>query len=208
MEHVSSETYTRMNDRFNSSRVISVECKTQYLQKILGLLCRFERENHELYEKYKTAPASTRYHGAYAGGLFDHSFNVCFNLLEWINQNKNTGLTPDDCILVGMLHDLCKAETYYKTEDGKYTYDKTKVRSHAKFSVELIKSLKFKLNSKQRVLILLHMSSWHKPEDVKAMTLKDKFWLKSSIKHIRLLQAVNWADMKATQDEMIEELKK
>lgn len=33
-----------------------------------------------------TAPASTKYHGAYEGGLFDHSYNVTYALLELTKQ--------------------------------------------------------------------------------------------------------------------------
>lgn len=29
-----------------------------------------------------TAPASTKFHGSYEGGLFDHSFNVVMTLIE------------------------------------------------------------------------------------------------------------------------------
>ena len=51
------------------------------------------------------------------------------------------------------------------------------------------------------------MSSWHNDEDVRALNIIDRIWL-MNMKHLRLLQAVNWADMKAVQDEVVEELKK
>ena len=35
-----------------------------------------------------TAPASTKYHGAYEGGLFDHSYNVTYALLELTKQYR------------------------------------------------------------------------------------------------------------------------
>ena len=34
-----------------------------------------------------TAPASTKYHGAYEGGLFEHSLNVTNSLVELTKQN-------------------------------------------------------------------------------------------------------------------------
>ena len=44
-------------------------------------------------------------------------------------------------------------------------------------------------------------------EDVKALGLLGKLWL-MNLKHIKLLQAVNWADMNATKQELESELKK
>lgn len=55
-----------------------------------------------------TAPASTRYHGACAGGLVMHSVNVC-NVLF----NRFAGQAPDESLAIcGLLHDLCKANFY------------------------------------------------------------------------------------------------
>ena len=71
-----------------------------------------------------TAPASTRFHGAYEGGLFDHSIAVARQLilltealdLEWDN--------PNSPYIVGMFHDLCKCDNYvFDIETGKYKYN-------------------------------------------------------------------------------------
>ena len=35
-----------------------------------------------------TAPASTRYHGAYAGGLLEHSLNVYHNLKAYLERER------------------------------------------------------------------------------------------------------------------------
>lgn len=208
MENRNSEIYSMMTNRFTNSSVIKdTIAGITYVQNILELLAQIEKADPELYKKYITNPASTRFHGINEGDLFNHSFNVCFCLLEWMHQHKNAGLTIEDCIKVGMLHDLCKAELYYKDENGKYKYDKTKGNHHALLSVKLIKKLGIKLNLKQKVLILLHMSSWHNNEDVKALHLLGRLWLIST-KNIKLLQAVNWADMKAVQDELVGELTK
>ena len=59
-----------------------------------------------------TAPASTKYHGAYEGGLFDHSLQVA---KELVNLTEKLGLTwekPGSPITVGMFHDLCKCDNY------------------------------------------------------------------------------------------------
>ena len=49
------------------------------------------------------APASTRHHLAYKGGLVEHSLNV-FDNLEWDNLETKT--------ICGLLHDVCKVNLY------------------------------------------------------------------------------------------------
>lgn len=66
-----------------------------------------------------TAPASTHYHGAYDGGLFDHSYAVTKNLLS---LTEKLGLIWENArspYIVGMLHDLCKCHMYIRI-DGSY----------------------------------------------------------------------------------------
>ena len=60
------------------------------------------------------APASTRFHGNYEGGLLEHSMKVYEIFKEKI---KASGLsTPEDTvIIVPLLHDICKTN-YYKVD--------------------------------------------------------------------------------------------
>jgi len=77
-----------------------------------------------------TAPASTRFHGSYEGGLVEHSINVYKRLVE-LNQAAG-GLYSDESVAIcGLLHDLCKIGFYSvemrnrKNEQGqweKYPY--------------------------------------------------------------------------------------
>lgn len=63
-----------------------------------------------------TAPASTKYHGAYEGGLYDHSVTV-FNELRWLTENLGLPWTRKESpFIVGMFHDLCKIDNYIKVE--------------------------------------------------------------------------------------------
>lgn len=56
-----------------------------------------------------TAPASTKYHGAYEGGLVEHSLNVYEQLL----MSENAGCFGKESIIkVALLHDICKANFY------------------------------------------------------------------------------------------------
>lgn len=54
-----------------------------------------------------TAPASTRFHAAYEGGLLDHSLNV-YNVLISKHFNPETD-DLESYTIVSLLHDLCKA---------------------------------------------------------------------------------------------------
>ena len=64
-----------------------------------------------------TAPASTRYHGAYEGGLCEHSINVYKCLKEYLARDRvkdDYGLDYSDesVAIVALLHDLCKVNLY------------------------------------------------------------------------------------------------
>lgn len=64
-----------------------------------------------------TAPASTKYHGAYEGGLFDHSYEVAqvlWDMTDKLNLKWNREESP---YIVGMFHDLCKIDSYLTVED-------------------------------------------------------------------------------------------
>ena len=57
-----------------------------------------------------TAPASTRFHAAYEGGLLDHSLNV-YNVLISKHFNPETD-DLESYTIVSLLHDLCKIHFY------------------------------------------------------------------------------------------------
>lgn len=73
------------------------------------------------YEEFIHSPASAKYHGAYDGGLFDHSIAVyecAINLASAFNMDYEY-IDPIACIF----HDLCKVGSYgYNTSDHKYFY--------------------------------------------------------------------------------------
>lgn len=64
-----------------------------------------------------TAPASTRFHGAYEGGLVEHSLNVYECLCDYMERERVKELygleASDETIaIVALLHDLCKMNFY------------------------------------------------------------------------------------------------
>ncbi|MCI8593871.1 MAG: hydrolase [Oscillospiraceae bacterium] len=78
-----------------------------------------------------TAPASARYHGAYEGGLCDHSVNVYHCLVDYLARPRVQELygleySNETVAIVSLLHDLCKVGCYkpstrnVKGPDGKW----------------------------------------------------------------------------------------
>lgn len=64
-----------------------------------------------------TAPASTRYHSAFEGGLLRHSLNVYKCLEDYVNRPRVKELyhleaSEETIAVVALLHDICKVNTY------------------------------------------------------------------------------------------------
>ncbi len=63
-----------------------------------------------------TAPASTRRHSAYEGGLAKHSLNVYMRLIKLLESeygdNWKDTVSEESVAIMGLLHDICKVNTY------------------------------------------------------------------------------------------------
>ena len=89
-----------------------------------------KRAIYKILIKYSTffnEPASTKFHGAYKGGLIDHSLAV---YLAAIRTSNYYGINPSDVNPIACLfHDICKVGRYKlikdnKSDDGfKYIYN-------------------------------------------------------------------------------------
>ena len=58
------------------------------------------------------APASTKYHGAYAGGLVEHSLNVYECLKSIVSRYPELNISDETIAIVSLFHDICKANFY------------------------------------------------------------------------------------------------
>lgn len=88
--------------------------------KIRQLLRKTERSGIEALLDHMTtagffeAPCSTSFHLSKEGGLAEHSLNVC-ELMQTLWENTGSindsahGITPENIIIAGLLHDLGKA---------------------------------------------------------------------------------------------------
>ena len=107
-----------------------------------------------------TAPASTRYHGAWEGGLLAHSMKV-YEILKTKTEDS------DAVKIVALLHDICKTN-FYKTDFRNvknngvweqvpyYTIDDTIPYGHGEKSVMMISEF-IKLTPEEKYAIRWHM---------------------------------------------------
>ena len=124
-----------------------------------------------------TAPASARYHGAYEGGLCDHSLNVYHCLVDYLQRERVQELygleySDETIALVALLHDACKIGCYKKgfrnvKNDATGQWEKVPFYSvedlfpygHGEKSVFLIERF-MKLKVEEAVAIRWHMGGF------------------------------------------------
>lgn len=121
-----------------------------------------------------TAPASTRFHGAYDGGLFDHSFQVAWELVCLTRNNNLKWQNPRSPYLIGMMHDLCKIDQYRKLnepdEKGRlYVWNDTPIKGHGEKSVILLSQL-MDLTEEETECIRWHMGAFDEKENWQCFT--------------------------------------
>jgi len=118
-----------------------------------------------------TAPASTRFHGAFPEGLVIHSLNV-YDILSTREFSDKHEENPESVAICALLHDLCKAEFYVEStrniknqQTGKwesvpyYTIDDKYPFGHGEKSVYLIERF-FKLKPAEAIAIRWHMGGF------------------------------------------------
>ena len=91
--------------------------KTKYLSLLQQVLDPLEFDMFKDWlEKgdFFTAPASTKYHLHIEGGLCQHSLNV-YNCLKKLITDWNLDYSDTSVVLVSLLHDICKVNTYEKS---------------------------------------------------------------------------------------------
>ncbi|MEZ3453413.1 MAG: HD domain-containing protein [Oscillospiraceae bacterium] len=64
-----------------------------------------------------TAPASTRFHGSYEGGLLEHSLNVYHCLKDYLSRERaktvyGMNYSEETIAVSALLHDICKVNFY------------------------------------------------------------------------------------------------
>ena len=119
------------------------------------------------------APASTRFHGSYAGGLLEHSLNVYYCLKDYLARERtkelyNMDYSDETIAIVSLLHDICKANVYkegfrnVKDDNGvwqkvpTYEFDDRMPYGHGEKSVYIINGY-MRLTREEAFAIRYHM---------------------------------------------------
>lgn len=127
---------------------------------------------------FYTCPASTRFHGAYPGGLLEHSLNVYDETKRLLSVYPEINVSEESVVISALFHDLCKVNLYAtekrnrKNENGQWeSYDaythneKFCFGGHGSKSVFLVQHF-IKLTPEEAVAINCHMSCWDGNKDV------------------------------------------
>lgn len=138
-----------------------------------------------------TAPASTRFHGAYPGGLVEHSINVAMHLFDLYDRfpqlfGISEELAKESLALVALYHDVCKANFYKigtKNQKNEQTGKWEKVPfyqiedklpyGHGEKSVYLIEHF-VRLKTAEAMAVRWHMGAFD-ADGVKLNTLSQAF---------------------------------
>lgn len=128
------------------------------------------------------APASTKFHLNEAGGLLQHSLNVCRTALKIrtsmieLDASLKYKLPEDSVIIASLLHDTCKADIYRKTITLQkrrfwfpvavpgYGVDYSKFPlGHGEKSVIVLLRAGLELTDDEIIAIRWHMNAWDLP---------------------------------------------
>ena len=152
-----------------------------------------------------TAPASAKYHGAYPGGLCDHSVNVYHCLADYLARPRVQELygleySQETIAIVSLLHDVCKVGCYkagsrnVKGPDGKWQavptffYEDPLPYGHGEKSVYILSGF-LRLTREEAMAIRWHMGFSGD---------EDKRLVGQALQQYPLAFALSVADMEAT----------
>ncbi len=94
-----------MTNKERFLEICHTHIKREGLDRLLDWL-----EKSDFYE----APASTKYHGNYAGGLLEHSLNVYDCMRRVAKHYPNYPIPEESVAICALFHDLCKVNFYQK----------------------------------------------------------------------------------------------
>lgn len=140
---------------------------------------------------FYTAPASTRFHGSYSGGLLEHTMNVYRVALKFYTSNIFCSLEipMNSVIFCSLMHDLCKINCYKqelrwtKNQENKwvqipqYVWDEREpFGGHGSKSVYLAQRF-FELNPQEASAINAHMGAYDNPNVNKVYENNKLAWI-------------------------------
>lgn len=160
-----------------------------------------------------TAPASSKFHSNYEGGLCVHSMNVYNRFLNLVQNEYGDDwqqtISAESVAIMALLHDVCKVDSY-KTEmrnvkvDGNwlqkpyYVFDEALPYGHGEKSVYIITGF-MRLTREEAMAINWHMGGFDARVRMGASVLSEAFYMH------KICVLLHIADLEATYlDEKIE----
>ena len=153
------------------------------------------------------APASTRYHGDYEGGLLEHSMKVYEILVQKVKNSVIPIEISDDSLkIIALLHDICKVNFYKvdyrnaKNELGVwekvpyYTIEDTIPYGHGEKSVMMITEY-IKLTVEEKYAIRWHMGFTEPKEQYSTISAAYKKYPIALLMHEADLEATYFFDI-------------
>lgn len=136
------------------------------------------------------APASTKFHGAYAGGLCEHSINAYHRLVKNLENEYGPNWTDtvslETATICGLLHDICKVNFYKQdfknvkvngewTKQPYFTIEDTLPYGHGEKSVYIISGF-MRLTREEAMTINWHMGGFDMRVKGGSYTIADAFY--------------------------------
>lgn len=153
-----------------------------------------------------TAPASTRYHNAFEGGLLCHSLNVYRCLVSYLARERvqneyKLRVSDETAAIVALLHDVCKVNCYtvsFRNAKNEttgqwekvpyYTMNDTLPYGHGEKSVYMVSGF-MRLTREEAMAIRWHMGF---------SGIEDKNMIGRALEKYPLAFALSVADMEAS----------
>lgn len=169
----------------------------------------YREEFVELYEKYIkrdgskellkwlsnsdffTAPASTKFHSAFEGGLCEHSVKAYKRFLELIKaefgEDYSSKISDESIAIIGLLHDVCKVNCYkvdyknVKDQNGNwvkqpyFVFDEDLPYGHGEKSVYILNGF-LRLTREEAIAINWHMGGFDSRVKGGSYSLADAFY--------------------------------
>lgn len=187
-----------MTDKEEFISIFNEKIKREGAEKLLDFL-----ENKS---DFFTAPASTRFHNAFEGGLLLHSLNVYKCLADYLERPRvkevyKLNVSEESAAVVALLHDICKVNTYtisYRNSKNEktgqwekvpfYSIDDKLPYGHGEKSVYMISGF-MRLSREEAMAIRWHMAF---------SGIEDKNTIGRALEMFPLAFALSTADMEAS----------
>lgn len=182
------------NEKVEQGQKINLAEKKEEFLKIFNTYIKRDGAQDVLWflehSDFFTAPASTKYHNAFEGGLFTHSINVYHRLLNLVKteygENWEKMISHESVAICGLLHDICKVNTYQvSTRNVKennvwvqkpyYAIEDNLPYGHGEKSVYMLTGF-MKLNREESMMINWHMGAYDLRVKGGSFALSDVFY--------------------------------